>query len=250
MKQKFFLVAVFALLLTRTDNVLATVMISNLDQLWTSGGMGNFETVTPGYGHGFMFGTGANPYILDTVTLEELGGPGSVQVQLYAVQGDPLASRNPNLVLAGNLGNPAVDPRPTQWPTTTSFIDYTPVTSITLEPHTYYLITATEPVNGNDDTALTFNFNYSYTVSGDWAVDQSVTAYWTYYGSNPPPALLNGWMPDDYSGSMMIEVDATSVPEPSSCVLLLLCCALLGIRGFHCGALTRSRGCAKCADLN
>jgi hypothetical protein len=208
------------------SHVLALTMISNLDQIWPGGDMGNFETVLPGYGYGFMFGTGADPYALNTVTIEELGGPGTVQLGIYTVQ-NPLAGNNPTLIYAGALGNAVVDSRPTQWPTYTSFIDYTPVNSITLAPNTYYLISATEPVNGDDDTALTFNFNYSYNVAADWSVDQDVPSPWTYLGSRPPPSM-SGWEPDNSPGSLMVEVDATPVPEPVSFTLLVFGSAIIG----------------------
>jgi len=214
-------------LVSRVQAAVPQVMISNLDQLWTSGGMGNFETVLPGYGYGFLFDTGASPYTLDRVTFEELGGPGTVQVQIYAAPGDPLPGSNPNLVLVGALGNPVVDPRPTQWPGYTSFIDYTPVSSITLAPNAYYLITATEPVNGNDATALTFNFNYSYTVSADWYADPDST--YQYLGSNPIPNP-SGWAPAGSAGSIMVEVDATPVPEPSALGLLAVGATALLVR--------------------
>lgn len=204
------------------------VMISNLDQLWTQPGMGNFETVLPGDGYGFMFATGATPYTLNQVTLEELGGPGTVQLAVYSVQGNPNVAGN--LALVGALGDAVVDPQPTQWPGYTSFIDYTPATSMALAPDTSYLIAATEPANGTDGTALTFNFNFSYAVSGDWSVDTSSSA-WTYLTA-PPTNPLNGWNPDNSPGSIMIEVDATPVPEPCSGLLLSLTFGLYCYRRF------------------
>lgn len=208
----------------------AELMIGNLDQVWTRGGMGNFETVVPGDGYGFVFETGAAPFTLNQVTLEELGGPGSVQLALYTLQGDPAGVHNPSMTLAGGLGYAAIDPRPTQWPGYTSFIDYTPVTSIVLEPNTFYLIAATEPASGNNNTALTFNFNFSYTVSGDWSVDPGV-ATWAYNPNLSPMNPLSGWNSEISSGSLMIEVDATPVPEPSLYGMLGACAlTLLGFR--------------------
>lgn len=221
---------------TLLNPVLAATMISNLDQIWPGSDMGNFETLVPGYGYGFMFGTGANPYSLNTVTLEELGGPGTVQLGIYMV---PNALSDNALILnsAGALGNPVVDSRPTQWPTYTSFIDYTPVGSITLAPDSFYLITATEPLNGNNHTALTFNFNYSYNVAADWSEYQPLSN-WTYLGP-PSPYRPSGWQADVSPGSLMVEVDATPVPEPMSFSLIILGSALIG-RGKMFGLSARS----------
>jgi hypothetical protein len=235
MKREWFILIAVAFCLGRAaaGPVPAGPMISNLNHLWPGQSMGNFETVLPGYGYGFMFGTGANPYSLDSVVFQELGGLGTVHVSLYAVQGDPLAGPNPNLIFAGTLGNPVIDPRPTQWPGYTSFIDYSPVNSITLAPDTYYLIAATEPVNGDDNTALTFNFNDTYDVAGDWTADQAVPSAWTYYGSQPPSSPFHGWMYDYTPGSIKVEVNASPVPEPCSFAVLMLGCALLSARRLH-----------------
>ena len=230
MRIKLFLTSTILLFL-KVNQVPATPVISNLDQVWPGGDMGNFETVLPGQGYGFMFGTGANPYTLNSVTFEELGGLG-VQVGIYTASGNPPSESNPNLIFAGSLGNVAVDSRPTQWPTTTKFIDYTSASPIILQPNTYYLITATEPNNGNDDTALTFNFNYSYDVAADLSVNQLVPSAWTYFGVQPPSNLLNGWQSDYSPGSLMVEVNASPVPEPASDVVLIVGCTIFCVLRF------------------
>ena len=230
MKRELLILTGAALCLGHAEPVFAAPMISNLNQLWPGPSMGNFEAVLPGHGYGFMFQTGSLPFYFNSAVLEEVGGPGTVQVSLYTVQGDPLAGRNPSLVLAGALVNHVVDSRPTQWPGYTSFIDYSAANPITLQPNTYYLIAATQPVNGDNNTALTFNFNYSYDVAGDWTVDQAVPSGWTYFGVNPPTSPFSGWMPDDSPGSIKIEVNATPVPEPGSYLVLLLGCALWSAR--------------------
>jgi hypothetical protein len=213
----------------QAQNTSPQAMISNLNQLWTGGDMGNFETVTPSSGFGFMFETGATPYTLDTVTFELIvGNLATLDVQLYSVQGS-LGSPNPNLALVGLLGNPVFDSRPTQWPSYTSFIDFSPINSITLAPNTYYLIGVTEPVNGDDSNALTFNFNYSYTVSDDWSLPAAYT-FWHYSTSRLHPY---GWFPSAAGGSMMLEVDATPVPEPAASILLLLACVFFGVAAPH-----------------
>jgi hypothetical protein len=215
----------------RSQDADSQTMISNLNQLWTQPGMGDFETVVPGLGYGFMFETGATPYTLDAITFEMLNGgsPATLQVQLYALQGS-LVHVNPDLVLAGQLGNPVVDSRSTQWPGYTSFIDFTPDSPTTLAPDTYYLIGATEPVNGNDDNALTFNGNFSYTVSGDWSLPRTSFPYWQYLGPPAqPPSPPNGWE-TDASASLMLEVDATPVPEPSALGLLAVGAVALLVR--------------------
>jgi hypothetical protein len=208
------------------------MMIGNLNQLWPDPGtMGNFETVLPGKGYGFMFKTGASPYMLNTVTFELINGgnPSALQVELYALQGS-LVHLNPNLTPVGQLGNPTADSRPTQWPGYTSFIDFTPSTSTALAPGTYYFIAVNEPVNGDNSNGLTFNFNFSYTISGDWSLPGPFS-YWTYLGIPPPAPGPITWQTSASAGSLMLEEDATPVPEPRASILLLLGCALF--RGFR-----------------
>lgn len=199
-------------------------MISNLSQLWTEGGAGDFETVIPGSGYGFAFTTGSSPYALDTVTLEELGGPGTVQVELLASQGGTFSP-------VEQLGNPTIDPRQTQWPTLTSFIDYSPITPFTLSPDTSYIVAAYEPVNGDDNTALTFNAN-DYTVSADWSVYGAIPTLF-YHGSSPPDTVSpgtvgTGWRRYQPYG-LMVEIDATPVPEPGMGKLIFASLGTLGL---------------------
>src|SRR5262249_21229246 len=99
-------------------------MISNLDQPYggQQGTAGDFHGVSVNSGFGFAFTTGSSAFTLDTVTFEIVGGgPTAIHVELLASQGGIFSA-------AGQLGNPTVDPRQTQWPTLTSFIDYTPAT--------------------------------------------------------------------------------------------------------------------------
>jgi hypothetical protein len=199
------------------------VMVSNLNQLWPGQDEGNFGTVLPGSGFGFAFTTGSSSYQLNTVTFEQLGGPGTIQVELLASQGGVFNA-------AGQLGNPTKDSRPTQWPTLTSFIDYSPLAPITLAPETTYIIAAYEPTGGDDNTGLTFNFNNSYTVSADWAVYGFYPSL--FYGdASSPPATFDfqsGWNYDFEYGSIMTEIDATPVPEPNARIIFFASMGMLG----------------------
>jgi len=120
----------------------AVPLVSNLADLWTEGGIGDIHGLFPGgtpYGSDtarFETGTGGN-FALNSVMLEfevSRGAPvgewNNVDVQLY--QGS---------LLLGNLGNPVIDPTPTQWPQSssaggayTTFIDFSPFVNITLAP--------------------------------------------------------------------------------------------------------------------
>jgi len=215
----------------QAQDIASQAMISNLDQIWTQGGMGNFETVIPGHGYGFMFKTDATPYLLNTVTFEMLNGgnPATLDIQLYTLEGS-FPSTNPNFVSAGQLGDPTIDSRPTQWPGSTSFVDFTPITPITLAPDTDYLIGVIEPANGDDNNALTFNFNYTYTFSGDWS--SFIVPYWSYGPPLGPPPAPQGWKIDSSNGSLMLEVNATPAPEPGVSMLFLFGCALFGVAGW------------------
>lgn len=190
-------------------------MISNLSQPYLGQGAGNFEGVSVGSGYGFAFTTGSSPYALDAVTLEEMGGPGTLQVELLAAQSGVFSA-------VDQLGNPTVDSRPTQFPGTTSFIDYSPVTPIILSPNTSYIVAAYEPDSGGDDTTLTFNVN-SYSVLADWSVYTGITPTLHYSGPNPPSTVSVGtigqpgqWRRDTADGGLVIEIDATPVPEPNA----------------------------------
>ena len=207
-------------------------MISNLDQVWTAQGtMGDFETVIPGYGYGFMFKTGTTPYLLNTVTFEMLNGgnPAALDIQLYTLEGS-FPSTNPNFVSAGQLGNPTIDSRLTQWPGSTSFVDFTPVTSITLAPDMDYLIGVIEPANGDDNNGLTFNVNNTYTFSGDWS--SFIVPQWSYGPPLGPPPAPQGWKFDPGFESLVLEVDATPAPEPNVSMLFLFGCVLFGLAGW------------------
>ena len=202
---------------------MAAVMINSLES-----GIVDYEAITPGQGYGFMFSTGANPYALNSVDLEEVNGPAGVQVGLNIVEGDPAGQ--PTVVPVGTLGNPTFDPRPTQLPNSTAFIDYSPVTPAILQPNTAYLISVTEPVNGANTTAITFGAFEGLTVSADWSVDEIYSA-WIDFGPGPPGSL-NGWV-DDAGGDMKIEIDATPAPEASVSGFLLLGCGLFACHRFR-----------------
>ncbi len=89
MNLKIFCLTVVAFYFSCVSHIMAVTMISNLNQIWPGGDMGNFRDGSSGYGYGFMFGTGANPYGLNTVTLEKVKSGENSQLGIYTVQGDP-----------------------------------------------------------------------------------------------------------------------------------------------------------------
>jgi hypothetical protein len=212
-----------------TRQVLAQglVYVSNLGDLWAEGGIGDIHNLFPGgapYGTDTArFTTGSGNFSLTTFTLEFFfdpsitspSAPDWVNLQLYKqTKGGDL--------LIGTLGNPIVDPAPTQWPQSanprdyTTFIDFSPLQQITLNPFSQYSVVASVPANSPVVAALVFTKSSSYTTSADW--DMGATT-----AGNP-------YADGEY---LVMSVSARSVPEPDTEALVMgTFIVLIGCRRF------------------
>ncbi len=192
--------------------------VSNLDNRWTQGGIGDIHNLFRGgipYGNDTArFVTGAGSSSVNAITLEfyfESGYPaGSAAPQWLSIQlfqGDSLL---------GSFGNPALDPRQTQWPQSlnpiayTQFIDFSPLQPITLNPFTEYSIIAGMPAESPVAAALLFTKSPAYTTASDWTMGATTTG-------NP---FASGEF-------LVLEVQASAVPEPSFPALCAAGAALL-----------------------
>jgi hypothetical protein len=202
-------------------------MLSNLNTPGPQGGgIGDLETLLPGTGFGVGFVTGGSSLTLSSVALELYGySPPGFHVQIYTF-GPPGGVSPPGwpLVLYGELGQAAVDPRPTLWPGTTTFLDFTSSATITLTPHSAFVIAATEDAGGTDNNALRFGYSESYAVAPDWQVYPAQNVNQWYLDPN-----FGEWLPSAPSGflGMVLEVNAALVPEPSALTFLLAASIML-----------------------
>jgi len=188
------------------DQAKATVFVSNLDDLWTSGGIGDIHALFPGgtpYGTDtarFTTGSG-NSFLLNTITLEfDAVAPSqqwaNINIQLYRQTGN---------LLLGSFGNPIVNSKPTQWPASTTFIDFSPLTAITLSPSSQYYIVASVPAGSPTSAALLFTKSSVYTTPSDWLMGATTAG--------------NPFASGEY---LVMAVGATPVPEPNTKALLLI----------------------------
>ena len=145
-------------------------MISNLSTPGPPGGGIPVGTLSPRTGFGVGFVTGNTASTLSSVTLEFYGySPVGFHVQLYTF-GPPGSATPPGwpLVLYGELDQVSADPRPTLWPGQTAFLDFSSSATISLTPHSAYVIAATEDAAGNDNNGLRFGESENYNVAADW----------------------------------------------------------------------------------
>lgn len=199
----------------------AALYVSNLGNMWTEGGIGDIHGLFPGgspYGNNTArFTTGAGSFSVNAVILEfefhssfpaGLAAPQWISIQLY--QGSSLL---------GSFGNPVNNPTPTQWPEAvnpnlyTKYINFSPFQTITLSPFTQYSVVTSMPANSPVAAALLFDRSQLYDSIGGWVMGNTT--------SGNPSAV---------GERLVMAVDATPVPEPSTAVLwlggfvVLICC--------------------------
>jgi hypothetical protein len=190
------------------QKVEATQFISNLDEQWSGGGMGEIEGLfREGVPYGSMtshFTTGAGSFSVNAVTLEfhftssyPTTAPQWVNVQLFQTGG--VAD-----ILLGSFGNPVVNPSPTQWPQSsrpnsyTTFIDFSPIGQINLDSNSQYSLVLSVPANSPVTAALMFA-KPGYTSPTDWTMSATT--------SGNPYITAHGYY-------LVMAVDATATPEP------------------------------------
>lgn len=115
---------------------------------------------------------------LDSVTYEFIHGQeqawSDVSVQLYRQAGS-----TSNLV--GELGNPVVNPGPTQWPQTysstfcTTYVDYHPRSEIRLQPSSEYWLAVGVASGRSTSFGILFGLSPTFVTSTDWQMGMSLT---------------------------------------------------------------------------
>ena len=140
----------------------------------------------------------AETFQLNSVTFEFLGSPTSpwtnisMTIQVYRQAG----GQN---ILVGDLGNDTVNPTPTQWPKSTTFIDFHPLTNIVLQPSSEYFVSLNEPYNFPPVFGLLFTFSPHYVTSTDWRMGITTTH-----------------VPVPYTEYLKFAVNATAIPGTNS----------------------------------
>ena len=188
--------------------VKADIFLSNLDTPFV-GGIGDIHGLFPGgvpYGSDtarFTTGSGVG-FSVNSITLEFTAVPHqweNVQMQLFGNAGSEFL---------GSFGSPAINLRSTQWPQETTYVDFSPLASIDLEPLTEYSIVLSVPAGRPEGAALLFAWSAVYTTPTDWTMRSTIT-------DNP------------YAQNQFLKlaVDATVVPEPSTSALLIVGAAVV-----------------------
>jgi hypothetical protein len=203
--QSVIVLTAFLGLLLPAPRVVGEVVLSNLETVWTGGGIGDIHGLFPGgppYGSmtaRFTTGSGT-AFSLNAMTLEFYGVPPSPQWAYMSLQVFRDGDQSP----VGSLGNPAANPRPTQWPGATTLIDFTPATTISLQPLTGYSLVLDAFPTSPTGALLLFAHSPVFTTPTDWAMHP------TLYGN-----------PYAQGQFLKLAVDVTPVPEPAAAVLLL-----------------------------
>ena len=190
------------------------VCVSNLGHAWTQPGIGAIQGLfrggTPYGSDTAYFTTGAGNFSVDAITLEFFfdpsitspSAPQWVSIQLFQQTGG-------ENVLLGTFGNPVVDPTPTPWPESanprdyTTYYDFSSLEPINVNPFSQYSVVLSMPTNSPVDAALLFTIS-SYTTPVGWTMSPTTSG-------DPTSAGLY----------LVMAVEATSVPEPDSIVILV-----------------------------
>ena len=197
----------------------AIPMVSNLGYQFTPNqGIGDIEGVFRGGAHygsySAHFTTGAgNNYSINTITLEfeyDASYPAGLSAQQY-LNVQLFKNVGSTSILLGSFGNPVVNPLATQWPQSshprayTTFIDFSPLAQMLLNPSSQYSVVLSMPSSSPTDAALMFAKSSAYNTSpAGWTMGL-VTSGNTYANS-------------EY---LIMAVDATAIPDQSNSALLL-----------------------------
>ena len=221
--------AILLCLVATLGQMWAEEYLSNLGTKWpdpTGNSIGDIEVLDYGYGpfivH-FFAGSGLNcsnetryakmyggsaavaqtkpaveRFLLNAVTFEFIGGPASpwtnisMTVQVYQVVGG-------RTNLLGDLGNDTVNPTPTQWPKSTTFIDFHPLTNIILQSSSEYFVSLSEPYGFPDVFGLLFAISPEYVSATDWRMGTTTTR-----------------VPVNFIEYLKFAVNATAIPGTNS----------------------------------
>ena len=171
--------------------------LSNLGDLWpdpTGQTIGDIEVLTSYYGPfvvEFFTGSGTNAtklatgitnaprveaFELTSVTFEFLGSPWQPWSDWsnVTIEVSQQVSSNQSIVL-GDLGNAVVNPTPTQWPKSTTYIDFHPITNLVLQPSTEYAFSLSVPYNYPPNLGLLFTYSPLFFTPTDWQLGATLT---------------------------------------------------------------------------
>jgi hypothetical protein len=174
--------------------------LSNLGDLWpdpTGNTMGDIEVLIGPYGPfvvQFFTGSGTNEmnYItmsaaiatnsanaeafnLTSVTFEFLGSPWQPWSNWSNVTIEVSQQVSNQSIVLGQLGNAVVNPTPTQWPTSTTYIDFHPITDIVLQPSSEYSVALSVPFNYPPILGLLFTYSPQFVTPTDWRLGATMT---------------------------------------------------------------------------
>lgn len=179
----------------------ADIFLSNLDTPFV-GGIGDIHGLFPGgvpYGSDtarFTTGSGVG-FSVNSITLEFTAVPHqweNIQMHLFGNAGSEFL---------GSFGRPIINPKSTQWPQETVYVDFSPLAPIDLKPLAEYSVVLSVPADRPEGAALLFAWSPVYTTPTDWSMRSTIT-------DNP-------FAQDQF---LKLAVDATVVPEPSTLALL------------------------------
>jgi hypothetical protein len=183
---------VILLLVTSASKIPAASYVSNLGNRWVDPGnpgvndIGDIHNLFPNqYTFTASFTTGASSILLDSITLEFL-----IDNQVFTPQ--PWTNINVRLykaignqsVLLGALGEPTINPQPTQWPQGstgisdyTTYIDFHPMWRASLQSFSEYQISATA-TNSASGAGLQFSILSNYTAQDNWQMGPTTGNQW------------------------------------------------------------------------
>lgn len=200
--KKIIIVIVAALLASKIVQAQGTIYDSNLGQPST----GNEAAGSDSWlGAPFETGTNAGGYSLGSIQLamtDATGNPNSFVVMIYS------KSSFAGAVLPGSSLD-TLDGSAN--PSTAGIYTYTPASSLTLSPGTWYFIVLTAGTSVTDGAyQWSLAGTYSYNTSDGW------------YGTLSPAYSGNGSSWTLFSAYPQFAITAEAIPEPSSAFLLLL----------------------------
>lgn len=214
-------------LLAELSGAWAGDYLSNLGNPWIDPGnptcncsIGDFQTLLENWPFAVQFFTGAtsggtNPAAINTV---EQGAVttnsipvgfqlNSVTFEFDVHSSQPWSNLNVQVyqqvggqgIPLGGLRDPMVNPKPTQWPGTTIYVDYLPLTNIMLQPLSEYSLALSVPSTSSGAFGLLFTIFSNFVTTTDWRMGATTTQ--------------DPWAVGEF---LKVAIDATAIPGTNS----------------------------------